>query len=205
MKEMWDKRYSDEEYVYGTEPNAFFKETIEKLNIKGRILLPAEGEGRNAVFAAGKGLEVFAFDISGEGMKKALRLAEEKNVEITYEVGDFYSLDIINMEYDATALIFAHFPPDLRSKYHQKIASLIKPNGIVILEGFSKNNLELRKSNPQVGGPGKIEMLFSKEDIKRDFSNFEVIQLEEKEVELREGKYHKGIGSVIRYVGKKSI
>jgi len=204
MKEMWDKRYSAEEYAYGTEPNAFFKETIEKLNIKGRIILPAEGEGRNAVFAAEKGLEVFAFDISKEGKKKALRLAEKKNVEITYEVRDFYSLDLINLEYDAAALIFAHFPQDVRTSHHHIVASLIKPNGYVILEGFSKNNLELRQSNPQVGGPGNIDLLFSKEDIRKDFSNFKVIQLEEKEVELFEGKFHKGIGSVIRFIGKKS-
>lgn len=54
MKEMWDKRYGNTEYAYGEEPNAFFKKTLDKLDLKGSILLPAEGEGRNAVYAAKK-------------------------------------------------------------------------------------------------------------------------------------------------------
>ena len=45
MKEFWDTRYAAEEYVYGTEPNEYFKSFIDRLE-PGSILLPAEGEGR---------------------------------------------------------------------------------------------------------------------------------------------------------------
>jgi hypothetical protein len=78
MKEFWNERYSNKLFVYGKEPNVFFREELEKMPV-GKILLPAEGEGRNAVFAALQGWEVFAFDNSEEGMKKALLLASEKN------------------------------------------------------------------------------------------------------------------------------
>ena len=37
MKEMWDKRYGNTEYAYGEEPNAFFKKTLDKLDLKGSI------------------------------------------------------------------------------------------------------------------------------------------------------------------------
>lgn len=80
---------------------------------------------------------------------------------------------------------------------------MIKPSGYVILEGFSTGHLELRKKNPNVGGLDKLEMLFSNDAIKRDFSSFEIIQLEDVEVELSEGKFHNGTGKVIRFVGKK--
>jgi SAM-dependent methyltransferase len=203
MKEMWDKRYGNTEYAYGEEPNAFFKKTLDKLDLKGSILLPAEGEGRNAVYAAKKGLDVFAFDISIEGKNKALELSKKENVEITYEVGEFFNLNIANYSYDSAALIYAHFPPNIRDSYHQKISELIKPNGILILEGFSKNHLELQQHNPNAGGPKKEALLFSIEMIKNDFSNFEIIQLEEKEVELNEGEYHQGKAKVIRFIGKK--
>lgn len=203
MKEFWDERYSKKDYAYGTVPNLFFKESLEKYPIKGKILFAAEGEGRNAVYAAEKGLIVFAFDISEEAKKKALRLAKEKGVEMHYEVGDFFEMELLNERYEAAALIYAHLPPNILSAYHQKIGELLNPGGWLILEGFSENNMELRRVNPKVGGPDKIEMLFSIEKIKKDFPTFEILLLEEKEVELKEGAFHDGIAKVIRFIGKK--
>lgn len=205
MKELWDSRYANIDYVYGIEPNQFFKEILDKNSFEGKILLPAEGEGRNAIYAAKKGLEVFAFDISSEGRKKALKLAKNENVEINYEVGDFFDLQLIKEKFDVAALIFAHFPPNISTKYHNKIAELMKPNGILILEGFSKNHIELQKKNPKVGGPKNIDMLFSIESIKKDFPNFDTILLEEKEIDLKEGKLHRGRGRVIRFIGRKTV
>ena len=203
MKEMWDDRYSDEKYAYGIAPNDFFKSALDKYNPTGKILFPAEGEGRNAVYAAKKGLQVSAFDISVEGKKKALKLAESENVTINYEVGDLFSLKLAEDKFDVAALIFAHFPPPILAKYHAKIGELIQPEGLIILEGFSIGNLEKRNENPNIGGPGKVEMLFSTESIRKDFPDFEIVQLEEVDVELKEGIYHNGIGRVIRFIGRK--
>lgn len=203
MKEMWNSRYSSTEFAYGTAPNQFFKETLSQLKPKGKILLPAEGEGRNAVYAAKQGLDVTAFDISSEGKKKALRLAMTESVELKYEIGNLFVLDLVNEKFDLAALIFAHFPPPILSKYHNKIADLIKDDGMIILEGFSKNNLPIRIKNPKVGGPDKIDMLFSKESIAHDFSDFEIINLEEVEIELHEGSFHNGTAKVIRFIGRK--
>ncbi|WP_147676066.1 class I SAM-dependent methyltransferase [Algibacter pacificus] len=204
MKDMWDERYASEDYAYGIEPNTFFKNTINAYNLKGKILLPAEGEGRNAVYAAKKGLEVTAFDISIEGKNKALKLCQQEHVTINYAVGNFFDLDIINTTYNCAALIFAHFPPTLLSKYHKKISELIVPNGMIILEGFSKNNLKLREKNPNIGGPKNEDFLFTKETIEKDFPDFEIILLEEQQVELAEGLFHKGTASVIRFIGRKN-
>ena len=203
MKEMWDKRYSEEGFAYGANPNEFLKEMLEHYQFKGSALFPAEGEGRNAVFAAQKGMDVYAFDISEAGRKKALVLAEANGVQIQYEVGNLLDLNIVNQKYDLAALIYAHFPPTILSSYHKKIAQLIKPGGHIILEAFSKNHLELRQKNPAVGGPPVLDMLFSTEMIQADFADFEALQLEEVEIELSEGKFHNGIGKVIRFVGRK--
>lgn len=203
MSEMWDERYSKTEYAYGIEPNHFLKATIDDLQLTGSMLFPAEGEGRNAVYAAQNGLNVTAFDISIEGKNKALKLANQEKVEIDYQVGDFFELACAKKKYNAIALIFAHFPPPILSKYHQKLAELIEPNGFVILEGFSKSHLAYREENPKVGGPNNIDMLFSKASIQADFSGFEILHLEECEVELMEGIYHQGKGSVIRFIGRK--
>ena len=200
--ERWNDRYSNEEFAYGEEPNNFFKEQIEKLNT-GTILFPAEGEGRNAIYAAKLGLEVAAFDISEEGKNKALKLAEANNVTIDYKVGALETLNYQPEQFDAIALIYAHFPADIKSYLHRTLETYLRKDGIIIFEAFSKKHLEYLAINDKVGGPKDIESLFSIEEIKADFPNYEIIQLEETEIELNEGLFHNGKGSVIRFVGKK--
>lgn len=201
--ERWNDRYSNEEFAYGEEPNNYLKEQIEKLNI-GTILFPAEGEGRNAVFAAKLGWTVSAFDISDEGKNKAIRLAETNNVTINYQVGELESLNYQLEQFDAIALIYAHFPATIKSSIHKQLDKYLRKDGIIIFEAFSKNHLEYLAKNEKVGGPKDIESLFSIEEIQSDFSNYEIIELEEKEIELNEGAFHNGTGSVIRFVGRKN-
>jgi hypothetical protein len=74
---------------------------------------------------------------------------------------------------------------------------------MIIFEAFSKKHLGYVTRNPNVGGPKDIESLFSIEEIKNDFKNYKVIELKETEIELNEGVYHKGLGSVTRFVGRK--
>ncbi|SNR58905.1 bifunctional 2-polyprenyl-6-hydroxyphenol methylase/3-demethylubiquinol 3-O-methyltransferase UbiG [Flavobacterium sp. ov086] len=200
--ERWNDRYSNEEFAYGEEPNNYFKEQIEKLN-PGTILFPAEGEGRNAIYAAKLGWKVSAFDISEEGKNKALKLAEANNVTIDYQVGELETLDYHTEQFDAIALIYAHFPAEIKSEIHRTLETYLRKNGIIIFEAFSKKHLEYLAINDKVGGPKDIESLFSIEEIQADFPNYEIIELTEKEIELNEGLFHNGKGSVIRFVGRK--
>lgn len=198
----WDDRYKNEEFAYGEEPNNYLKQLLEKLN-PSSILFPAEGEGRNAIFAAKLGWKVSAFDISEEGKNKALKLAKSNNVSIDYQVGELETLDFQEEQFDVIALIYAHFPATIKSEIHRQLNVLLKKDGIIIFEAFSKKHLEYVTKNEKVGGPKDIESLFSIEEIKADFSNYEIIELEEKEIELNEGLFHNGTGSVIRFVGRK--
>ena len=200
MKEFWDDRYAEEGYAYGEEPNVFFKQEIDKLPI-GKLLMPAEGEGRNAVYAATLGWDVYAFDISEEGKKKADELAQKNGVTINYIVSDFDAIPYENESFDAVGLIYAHFTPDLRSDYHQKLISLLKHGGSLILEGFSKEHLHYNQKNPKVGGPRDIAMLYSLEELSSDFDHLEIHTQNETLTALDEGKYHVGQGSVVQLIG----
>ena len=199
----WNERYSIEEFAYGEDPNNYLKEQLAKLPV-GTILFPAEGEGRNAVYAAKLGWTVSAFDISNEGKNKAIRLAEKNNVSIDYKVGALETLGFENEKFDAIALIYAHFPANIKSLYHKIFDSYLKKNGIIIFEAFSKRHIEYVTANEKVGGPKDIESLFSIDEIKSDFPDYEIIELVEQDIELNEGIYHNGTGSVIRFVGRKS-
>lgn len=198
----WDDRYSNEEFAYGTAPNNYLKEQIEKLQ-PGSILFPAEGEGRNAVFAATLGWQVSAFDISAEGKNKALKLAEDNTLEIDYQVGELDTLNYQTEQFDAIALIYAHFPAEIKSAIHKALDKYLRKGGTIIFEAFSKKHLEYLAVNDKVGGPKDIESLFSIEEIQADFPNYEIVTLEEKEIELNEGLFHNGKGSVIRFIGTK--
>lgn len=198
----WDDRYREEEFAYGEEPNEYLKEQLAKLE-PGSILFPAEGEGRNAVFAAKLGWTVSAFDISAEGLKKAEKLAAKNSVTIDYQVGELQTLGYRDEQFDAIALIYAHFPADLKSDIHCQLDRYLRPGGVIIFEAFSKKHLEYLAKDPKMGGPKDIGSLFSIDEIKGDFPNYEVVELSETEIDLNEGLYHVGRGSVIRFVGRK--
>jgi SAM-dependent methyltransferase len=198
----WNDRYSTDEFAYGEQPNNYLKEQLMHLET-GTILFPAEGEGRNAVFAAKLGWKVSAFDISIEGKNKALQLAENNNVSIDYQVGELQELDYKAEEFDAIALIYAHFPSAIKSAYHKTLSNYLRKGGLLIFEAFSKKHLDYLAKNEKVGGPKEIDMLFSIEEIRADFENYEILVLEEKEIELNEGLFHNGQGSVIRFVGRR--
>ena len=198
----WDDRFSQEGFAYGEQPNNYLKEQLEKLNA-GSILFPAEGEGRNAVFAARLGWTVSAFDISREGKNKATRLAEKNNVSIDYQIGELETLKYTPGQFDVIGLIYAHFPGDIKSQYHKMLDKYLRKNGLIIFEAFSKKHIDYIAKNEKVGGPTDINMLFSTDELRSDFNNYEIIELVEKEIELSEGLYHNGKGSVIRFVGRK--
>lgn len=197
MRDFWDQRYAAKEYVYGEVPNEFFRKEIEKLN-PGKILLPGEGEGRNAVFAATLGWEVVAFDQSREGRKKALELASRKNVTFSYQVTDMNEFVADHGTFDCIAMIFVHFSEPERQIFHKKLLSLLKPGGTLIMEVFSKDQLG-RKS----GGPQHLDLLYSEEDLRADFSGLNLLQIQALETNLKEGRYHEGMAAVIRLAGKK--
>jgi len=79
----------------------------------------------------------------------------------------------------------------------------LRHGGLIIFEAFSKNHLAYIAKNEKVGGPKDLGSLFSIDELKSDFPDYEIIELIEKEIELNEGSFHNGTGSVIRFVGRK--
>lgn len=201
-KKRWNHRYSSPEYAYGKLPNLFFKQQLDLLP-SGNILLPAEGEGRNAVYAATRGWNVTAFDLSESGKDKAMRLAHEHHVSIDYLVGEISELDFKEESFDVVALIYAHFLAEIKNTLNEKLGTYVKRGGVVIFEAFGKGHLPLVQANPDIGGAMDEKMLFSHDEIRSAFPNFNIQLLEETQAELKEGLFHNGTSSVVRFVGRK--
>ncbi len=197
MSEFWNQKYATSDYLYGVEPNEFIKEQLHTL-VPGTILFPAEGEGRNGVYAAQLGWNVVAFDASYEARKKALKLAASKDICLNFHLLDYQSAAFEPNSFDAIGLVFTHLPPPLRSTMHQKYLRWLKPGGTLLLEAFTPEQL-----NYSSGGPKAPEMLFTREQLEADFKGATSIHIEEKVITLNEGPGHQGPASVIRCMVKK--
>jgi hypothetical protein len=197
MVEFWNERYSTDEYVYGKEPNTFFREQLMRLK-PGKILLPGEGEGRNAVFAASQGWEVQAFDVSEAGQTKAHRLAGETGVPIQYTLAPYLQFDNRDVQYDAIGLFFTHQPSVMQREFHARLLGMLAPGGTLIMEMFHKDQV-----HRDTGGPGNVDFLVDKEEVREDFGTLEVVELNQLVRPLDEGPFHQGEAVVVRFVGKK--
>ncbi len=198
MKEFWDARYREDGFAYGSTPNAFVMQCLSQYPAAGRILFPAEGEGRNAVYAATLGWEVSAYDISEGGREKAQQLSEALGVHIDYQIAGFLDVVYPKASFDALVFSYVHVPSTLKKSVMEAQKSFLKEGGILIFEGFSVHNLPLRAANPQIGGPDNIDMLYSIAEIEHLFEGVPNLRVWEEEVELSEGKYHIGRAKVIR-------
>lgn len=192
----WDERYEQDEFFYGREPNYFVARKLRAAGPK-RVLCLAEGEGRNAVFAAGLGHEVTAVDSSAVGRRKALDLAAEKGVTLDYRLADVVTEPWDQQTWDVIVLCFTHLPPEDMVAVHRRVASCLAPGGTLLLNSFSKAQYG-RKS----GGPPRLEWLHDMVELMDQFPGLTLLG-EEKEVELNEGPGHVGPAMVNELKGKK--
>ena len=193
----WNERYSQRDFVYGESPNVFFAEVLSSLK-PGNIILPCDGEGRNAVFASTKGWNVHAFDLSEAGKLKADHLALKYGTVIQFQITDALLAIYPENSADVVALIYTHLPPMIRKTLHQNIIKWLKPGGKVILETFCPE--QLKNSS---GGPKDINMLYTKEVLSADFKDLSIELLDYAQIELSEGKFHEGPADVIRMIATK--
>ena len=194
---MWDQRYSSKDYAYGTKANDFLVSMVDQLPT-GKILCLAEGEGRNAVWLAEQGNEVTAVDSSEVGLKKAEKLAKERNVKITTVHADLADYDIGIQQWDAIVSIFCHLPPDLRQDVHHRCALGLRNEGIILLEAYTPLQLEYK-----TGGPPSAEMMMDVQSLSHELSSLKFLHLQEKVREIHEGKFHNGPGAVVQVLAKK--
>lgn len=198
---MWDERYSEASFAYGTEANDFLKEQFQKIPAGGRVLCLAEGEGRNAVFLAQNGYQVTAVDLSEVGLKKALKLADDKGVEIVTQVVDLADYTLGDQQWDGIVSIWAHTPDAIRQRLHAQIAPALKQDGVFILEAYTYEQTTMEG----VGGPpaSQKEKFVSLEKLHLELVALEEVIGIEKHRSILEGTRHQGLSAVVQFVGYK--
>ena len=194
----WDERYATSDYVFGTEPNTWLTANEGSLKAGMTALVPGDGEGRNGVWLAERGLTVTSVDASPLGVEKARKLAAQRGVTIDIICADLRDWQAPDATYDIAVLAFLHLGAADRTALHQKIAATLKPNGYLILEGFTPDHLAFGK-----GGPKVESMMFTEHRLRSDFTELDVLQIEALEVELPASGRHGGRAAVIRLLARK--
>lgn len=197
---MWDQRYGEDGFAYGTEPNDFLKEQFARLNLPSgaECLMLADGQGRNGVWVAQQGCKVTSVDMSSLGLDKAHALATTREVSIDTLVADLADYNLGEAKWDFIVGIFCHMPPPVRTKVLSAIPAALKSGGYALFECYSPAQLER-----DTGGPKSIDMMYSSAIFDETLGSLETVENEEIERDVVEGKYHTGRAAVVQYIGRK--
>ncbi|AUH01099.1 class I SAM-dependent methyltransferase [Prodigiosinella confusarubida] len=195
---MWNEKYANEQFVYGTEPNDFLKKSSHHFVPGSRILCIAEGEGRNAVWLASQGFDVTAVDASDVGLAKGKKRAEANGLKIQWIHADLATYDIGRQQWGGIVAIFAHLPPTLRHQVHGNCASGLQSSGVFLLEAYTPEQLKFK-----TGGPSDITWLMTPETLRQELPGLRFAHLQKLEREIHEGIAHTGHASVVQLIARR--
>ena len=197
--ETWNRRYAGDDFLFGTEPNAWLREHAGTLPTAGHILSVADGEGRNSVWLARRGFQIDAFDVATRAVEKAKAFAQRQGVSVNFAVADVDAFAWPEAGYDGVAAIFVQFAdPDARARLFERIVRSLKPGGVLVLQGYTPKQLDYR-----TGGPPILSHLYTRELLESAFADLSIIELREYEAEVREGQGHNGPSALIGLVARR--
>jgi len=200
IRELWNEKFSRDGYLYGKSPNVFLASQIDLLLPGSELLFLGEGEGRNACYAAKKGLRATALDASDTGIQKAEALAAEMKVSIETLQADL-TMWRPDRCYDAVMASFLHLKEPLRTLAFHMALKALKPSGFFVAEFFSTEQLPLSS-----GGPKDVDLLYTVDSLRDIFMvpDAQIVMLEAVVNTLHEGTGHQGEAELIRVIVQKS-
>ena len=204
-KAFWAERYQSvgNDLLFGREASEFLIERKSIFKAQQSALMIADGEGRNSVWLAKQGLKVTASDICEVAINRAMKLAAESNVDIKFVecniLTDEWSTKCDQDSFDWVIGIFIQFAnTEERPKLFSVMKAMTKPNGRILLLGYTKKQLEYK-----TGGPSAIENLYTQELLQSAFEDWELEDLVEYEKNISEGLGHNGMSALIGMIARK--
>ena len=104
--------------------------------------------------------------------------------------------DVVSAVFRNTIIQFAG--PALRDHIFRHIKDVLKPGGLVILEGYRPEQLRYK-----TGGPSRLENLYTADLLRAAFADLEILHLAEHDSVISEGSGHGGPSALIDLVARK--
>lgn len=157
-REQWNRIFRSQTFVAGEQPAPFVKQTLSLLPRKGRVLVLAMGDGRDAVFFARHGYEVTGIDFSDEAIRRAKRLAKNHGVKLQFINADLEKYRIEPAAYDVIVDINFYRP-----HLFANIRDGLRPGGVVVWQSHTRQIKDparraMRMDN--LVGPGELARAF---------------------------------------------
>jgi SAM-dependent methyltransferase len=199
MTNPWDDRYSRPGFLFGTDPSAFLVRHAAYLKRGLTALAVADGEGRNSVFMAEKGVKVTAMDYSEVAIDKARGLAAARSAPVTFQQSDLHAWDWDAAPYDLVVAIFIQFAdPAFRAEIFDGMKRALKPGGTLLLHGYTPKQVEYG-----TGGPSNPDHMYTEPLLRTAFGDLDILHLESYERDLSEGPGHAGRSALIDLIARK--
>ena len=196
---MWEERFAKHGYLFGTEPVPFLLKHDAYFEVGQSVLSIAEGEGRNSVHLAKKGLNVTGVEFAPSAVAKAEKLARKNNVAPRFIQSDLFDWDWPTETFDITLGLFFQFVgPAERALLWRKMQDATRPGGLVMIHGYTPKQLEFG-----TGGPPHAENMYTSADFDDAFTGWNTLVCEEYEAEQRSGSAHVGMSALIDFVARK--
>jgi 2-polyprenyl-3-methyl-5-hydroxy-6-metoxy-1,4-benzoquinol methylase len=196
--ESWEERYSSAERLFSDRPSELLVTQRALLSPGMRALAIADGEGRNGVWLAEQGLIVDAVDLSATALTRARARAAEHGVSLTTTCADILEWAWTDAAYDVIVDIFLHLPRAERQGLHHRIRSALRPGGLMFLEGFHRDQLEMES-----GGPRDPDQLYTLEELREDFEGLEILQACIAPTEVERAGVFQGPGVCVQFVARR--
>ena len=198
----WNERYADADtYLFGTAPNAFLERQKSRFQPGMTVLAVCDGEGRNGVWLAELGCQVWSVDAAQNASDKARRLAQERGVPMHIITHDMTQWDWKAQQFDAVVGIFFQFAkPAMRSALFAGMQQATRPGGLIVLEGYGLKQLEFN-----TGGPKDAENLYTIPMVREEFSAMDIEFVQEYDAALSEGARHQGMSALVDMVATKPL
>jgi SAM-dependent methyltransferase len=164
----WDRRYAATGLVWSATPNVFVEQEAADLPA-GRALDLATGEGRNALWLAGRGWSVTGVDFSSVALDKARALADAGAVpteRLTWECADATAYPVAPGAYDLVVVAYLQLPAPERAAAMRVAARALAPGGTLLVVAHDSANLA-----DGVGGPQDPEVLYTPQDVLTDLAD----------------------------------
>lgn len=197
---MWNERYGQPEFVFGTEPNDFLHDHVDRL-LAGNALCIGDGEGRNGVFLARSGFEVTSVDLSEVGLAKAEQLAATNDVSlhtIAADLAQWVTTDAAQGPWHNVVSIFCHMPSAVRTVVYPALVAALAPGGTFLLEAYTPDQI-----GRGTGGPGDPDLLCTAAQLPIELAGLHIEHLEELVRDVSEGALHTGTAAVVQCIARK--